>query len=120
MTGGLVSWVVTVDNLANSETPEFEIVAHFPVRIVAVSTTAEAITSDPQIRVQNAGSDLVASIDFTVAKIDHTLVAAQQDVARGALINVLFSADAGDTATGATCTITGYATGHVSEDPAND
>ncbi len=118
--GGYVTFLVCNDNLANSETPEFEFVAPFDLRIMKISSTAEAVTSDPTVRVQNAGTDLVAAVTITTGVTTHTLVAAQQNVAKDALINVLLSADSGDTATGTCVTITAYSRGHVFTDEAND
>ncbi len=120
MSGGYVCFTVAVDNLANSETPEFEIVAPFDMRIMKISTTAEAVTSDPTLTVTNAGTDVVAAVNYTVAAIDHTLVAAQRNVAQDALLGVVLTADSGDAATGTCVTITAYARGHVFTDDASD
>ena len=118
--GGYVTFTVCVDNIANSESPEFEIVAPFDMRIMKITTALEAVTSDPVLIVQNAGTDLVASINLTVAAIDHTLVAAQRNVAKDALLNVAIVADSGDAATGVCVAITAYARGHVFTDETND
>lgn len=121
--GGYVTFVVTVDTLVSTESPEFELVAPFDMRIMKISTTAEAIGgATPDFQVQNAGTDLVAVVDVTVAAIDHTLVAAQRNVAKDALLNVLVNpgAVAADTITAFCCTITAYARGHVFADDASD
>lgn len=118
--GGYVCFTVCVDNIANSESPEFEIVAPFDMRIMKISSALEAVTSDPSLVVQNAGTDLVAAVNLTVAAIDHTLVEAQRNVAKDALLNVAITADSGDAATGTCITITAYARGHVFTDDASD
>lgn len=120
--GGYVSFVITQDVVATTESFDFEIVAPFNMRIMKISTTALTVTVTPDFQVQNAGTDLVALVAFTDTAIDHTLVAAQRNVAKDALLLVRINptGTGGDLATGVCVTITAYARGHVFTDDAND
>jgi len=118
--GGYVTFLVTTDTIENSATPEFGIVAPFDMRVMEIQSLVDTIGSDPTIQIQNNGTDVVAVVTLAITAINHTIVEAQRNVAKGDILNVLINADAGDSATGLCVTITCYARGHVYTDGASD
>jgi hypothetical protein len=121
-TGNYTTFAVTVDNLANSETPEFDFKMPCDVRIQAISTGAEAATagSGLTVTVKNAGTDVVAAYTITTTPTENTLVTAERDLSKGDLLSVNISAAADASATGLTILITVEIVGFVQASLSND
>lgn len=120
--GGYVTWAVTVDNLANTETPEFDFVAPAALRIMEVSSGCETVgTTGATVAVVNGATSLVAAYTITATPTVNTLVAsdAARNMAKGDLLHVNLNATTG-ALTGVVVFITAYVRGHVNAEAVND
>ncbi len=113
---------LTVEDLANSEANIYTYLAPFDMRLMEASVCVDTITSDPQVRVRHAGTDVVASVDMPAADVATalTLVAAERNVPNQSEVEIRLLADSGDAATGIAVLLTYYCRGHVYADTADD
>ncbi len=123
MAGGYVTWAVTVDNIANSEDPEFSFVAPADLRIMEISTGAEAATAGSGLTMTavNGSTSLVAAYTITTTPTVNAFASsAARDMSKGDLLHINIAAAADADATGLAVFITAYILGHVQADSADD
>lgn len=127
-TGVYFTWVISGKNLATSETSTFRLRAPMDLRLEEITVNADDVTSDPTYRVKKgvstaAGSDIIATGNWPADDTAETTSGSDlsnRDIDKDDYVTVILAADSGDTLLGYCITITGYAQGHMHDDPVYD